>query len=146
MIWLITIAIFLGAVVALMLVFWFFSQREQILAALREPEEQRMEARIPTKVGLELSGPDEPLIYETTLTENVSRHGARVVTKRRWSPNDSVLVKLPQESLPSRARITYCQPLKGDEFAMGLQFFLTSLRLDRLPVGRNAFPSGYGKQ
>ena len=78
------------------------------------------EARIPTRVGLELSGPDEPLIYEITFTENVSRHGARVVTKRRWSPNDSVLVKLPQESLPSRARITHCQPLKRDEFAMGV--------------------------
>jgi hypothetical protein len=124
MIWLITIVTFLGVVVAVMLVFWFFSQRKQILAALRKPEQQRMEARIPTRVGLELSGPDEPLIYESTFTENVSLHGARVVTKRCWSPNGSVLVKLPQESLPSRARITYCQPLKGDEFAMGLQFFL----------------------
>jgi hypothetical protein len=124
MIWLITIVIFFGAVVAVMLVFWFFSEREQILAALKKPEQQRMEARIPTRVGLELSGPDEPLTYEITFTENVSRHGARVLTKRRWSPNDSVLVKLPQERLPSRARITYCQPLKGDEFAMGLQFSL----------------------
>src|SRR5437016_14052272 len=125
MIWLITIMIFLGAAIAVMLVFWFFSRRERILAELRKPEEQRMEARIPTKVGLELSGPDEPLIYEIAFTENVSHHGARVVTKRRWSPNDSVLVKLPQESLPSRARITYCQSLKGDEFATGLQFSLT---------------------
>ena len=107
-----------------MLVFWFFSERERILALLRKPEHQRMEARIPTRVGLGLSGPDEPLIYEIAFTENVSHHGARVVTKRRWSPNDSVLVKLPQESLPSRARITYCQPLKGDEFATGLQFSL----------------------
>jgi len=123
MIWLITIVTFLGAVVAAMLVFLFVF-REQILAALRKLEQRRMEARIPTKVGLELSGPDDPLIYEFTFTENVSRHGARVVTKRCWSPNDSVLVKLPQESLPSRARITYCQPLKGDEFAMGLQFSL----------------------
>jgi hypothetical protein len=122
MIWLITIVIFLGAVLAVMLMFWFLSEKERILAALRKPEEQRMEARIPTRVGLELSGPDEPFIYEITFTENVSRHGARVVTKKRWRPNDSVLVKLPQESLPSRARITYCQPLKGDEFAMGLQF------------------------
>ena len=120
--WLITIAIFLGAVVAVMFVFWFFSQREQILAALRKPGQQRMEARIPTRVGLELSGPDEPILYETNFTENVSRHGARVVTKRRWSTNDSVLVRLPQESLPARARITYCQPLKEDEFTMGLQF------------------------
>ena len=124
MIWLITIVTFLGAVVAAMLVFLFVF-REQILAALRKLEQRRMEARIPTRVGLELSGPDEPLIYEITFTENVSRHGARVVTKRCWSPNDSVLVKLPQESLPSRARITYCQSLKGDEFATGLQFSLT---------------------
>jgi PilZ domain len=124
MIWLITIATFLGAVVAVMLVFLFSFRREQILAALRKLKQQRMEARIPTRVGLELSGPDEPLIYEITFTENVSRHGARVVTKRRLSPNDSVLVKLPPECLPSRARITYCQPLKGDEFAMGLQFSL----------------------
>jgi hypothetical protein len=123
MIWLITIVTFLGAVVAAMLVFLFVF-REQILAALRKLEQRRMEARTPTRVGLELSGPDEPLIYEITFTENVSRHGARVVTKRCWSPNDSVLVKLPQESLPSRARITYCQPLEGDEFAMGLQFSL----------------------
>ena len=122
MIWLITIVIFLGVVIAVMLVFWFLSEKERILAALRKPEQQRMEARIPTRVGLELSGPDEPPIYEITFTENVSRHGARVLTKRRWSPNDSVLVKLPQERRPSRARITYCQPLKGDEFAMGLQF------------------------
>ena len=124
MIWLITIVIFLGAVLAVMLVFWFVFQRERILAALRKPEQQRMKARIPTRVGLELSDPAEPLIYEITFTENVSSHGARVVTKRRWSPNDSVLVKLSQESLPARARITYCQPSKADEFAMGLQFSL----------------------
>ena len=124
MIGVITIAIFLGAVVAVMFVFWFFSQREQILAALRKPGQQRMEARIPTRVGLELFGPDETLTHEMTFTENVSRHGARVVTKKRWSPNDSVLVKLPQESLPSRARITYCQSLKGNEFATGMQFSL----------------------
>jgi len=124
MIWLMTIVTFLGAVVAAMLVFLFLFQREQIRAALRKPEQQRMEARMPTRVGLELSGPDEPLIYETTFTENVSRHGARIVTKRRWCPNDSVLVKLPQECLPCRARITYCQPLNEEEFAMGLQFSL----------------------
>jgi hypothetical protein len=124
MIWLITILMFLGAAVAVMLGFWFFSQREQFLAALRKPKEQRTEDRIPKRVGLELSGPDEPFLCEITFTENVSRHGARVLTKRHWSPSDNVLVKLPQESRPSRARITYCQPLKGDEFAMGLQFSL----------------------
>jgi len=121
MIWFITILIFLGTVIAVMLVFFFF-QKERILAALSKPDEHRLETRIPTRVGLELSGPDEPPIYEITFTENVSPHGARVLSKRRWSPNDSVLVKLPQEGRPSRARITYCQPLTGDGFATGLQF------------------------
>jgi hypothetical protein len=121
MIWFITILIFLGTVVAVMFVF-FFSQRKRILAALSKPDEHRLETRIPSRVGLELSGLDEPLIYEITFTENVSPHGARILSKRRWSPNDSVLVKLPQEGRPSRARITYCQPLTGDEFATGLQF------------------------
>ena len=143
MMWLITIVTFLGAVVAVMLAFSFVF-RKQILAALRKPEEHRTEARIPTRVGLELSGPDEPLIHEITVTENVSLHGARVVTKRRWSPNDSVLVKLPEECLP--ARITYCQPSKGDEFAMGLQFSLVIYDWNRPPVRRNAFPSGFRKQ
>jgi PilZ domain len=139
MIWLITIVTFFSAVIAVMLVYWFILQREQILAALRQPQEHRMEARISRRVGLELSGPDEPLIYETTFTENVSRHGARVVTKRRWSPNESVLVKLPQESLPARARITYCQPSKDNEFAMGLQFSLVIYDWIGLPLGGNAF-------
>ena len=124
MIWLMTIVAFLGTAVAAMLVFLCFFQREQIRAALRKLKQYRLEARIPTTVGLELSGLEEPPIYETTFTENVSRHGARVVAKRHWRPNDSVLVKLPQECPPARARITYCQPLEGDEFAMGLQFSL----------------------
>ena len=124
MIWLITIVTFLGTIIAVMLAYLFFFQTEQIRAALRKPVQRRMEARISTSVMLELSGPDEPIIYEITFTENVSRYGARVVTKRRYRPNDSVLVKLPREYLPLRARITYCQPLKGDEFAMGLQFSL----------------------
>jgi len=119
MIWVITIVIFLGAMITVMLVFYFF-QRKRIQAALNRPEEHRLETRIPKRVGLELSGPDR--LYEITFTENVSPHGARVLSKRRWSPNDSVLVKLPQEGCPSRARITYCQPLKEDEFATGLQF------------------------
>jgi hypothetical protein len=86
MIWLMTIVTFLGAVVAAMLVFLFLFQREQIRAALRKPEQQRMEARIPTRVGLERSGPDEPLVYEATFTENVSRHGATRRNQQALAP------------------------------------------------------------
>ena len=104
--------------------------------------QQRKEHRTPRRVALELSGSDRPLIYEITITENVSRHGARVVTNRRWYPHDSVLVRLPEEVLPARARITYCQPLKGAEFAMGLQFSLAVYSW-RFSTVRNAFPLGF---
>ena len=114
MVWTITIAMFLGTVIALLLMFLLFSRREQIRAALRE---RRIERRIPVTVGMELSSLDEPLIYEQALTENVGRHGARVVTKKRWRRGESVLVRLPPGS--ARARIAYCVALPADSFAIG---------------------------
>ena len=119
MTWALTIATFLGTMVAVLLMFFIFSRREQIRKALRE---QRTERRIPTEVGLEFSSLDEPIIYEKALTENASRHGARVVTKKHWRPNDHVLVRLPRWDGPSRARIAYCNALPGDACAIGLQF------------------------
>ena len=62
------------------------------------------------------------LINEFALTENVSRYGARVVTKTQWQPNQDVTVKLLQKNLFNRARVAYCNPVKEEEFAVGLQF------------------------
>jgi hypothetical protein len=118
MVWLITFATFLGTVVVL-LMFFFFFQREQIRAALKE---RRIERRIPAKGDLELFSFDEPPIYDKALIENASRHGARVVAKKPWRPNDLLLVRLPQCDSPSRARIAYCSSLRGAAFAIGLQF------------------------
>ena len=73
-------------------------------------------------VGVELDGLDEPLTHEMALTENVSDHGARVVTKKGWRPKDRVLVRLTQGVERSRAKIAYCDALPGDVFAIGLRF------------------------
>jgi PilZ domain len=116
MVWTITIATFLGTVIALLFIFLIFARREQIRKALRE---RRRESRTPAAVGLELSSVDEPLIYEHALTENASRHGARVVTKKRWRRGESVLFRLPPGG--ARARIAYCVALPGDSFAIGLR-------------------------
>jgi len=117
MVWTITIATFLGTVVAALLIFWIFSHKEQIREALKE---RRVERRIPMEVKLELSSPHEPLIYEKSATENVSRHGARIVSRKHWQPHDHVLVRFPFGNEPSRARITYCDALSRDAFAVGL--------------------------
>ncbi len=83
-----------------------------------------MECRTLARVEVELLNTDAPFTNEITLTENVSRYGARVVTTMKWQPNDDVDVKLRREGLSNRARIAYCKPLKGEAFAIGLQFSL----------------------
>ena len=119
MVWAITIAMFLGIVVVAVLLFLIYSQREQIRRALRE---KRGEQRIPTEVEVELSSPDEPILYEKSFTENACGHGARILSRKHWQRHDHVLVRLPQKAQPSRARIAYCTALAGDAFAVGLHF------------------------
>ena len=128
MIWLMTIVTFLGAVVAAMLVFLFLFQREQIRAALRKSEQQRMEVGFRRELGWSSLVQMNHSFTKPPSSRNVSRHRARVVTKRRWRPNDSVLVKLPQECLPSRARITYCQPLMSSQWVCSFSLVVYSWR------------------
>ena len=85
MIWLMTIVTFLGAVVADMLVFLFFFQREQIRAALRKPEQQRMEARIPTRVAAPPTG--------KTLLQTIASIAATISNETGTS--NSVIATLP---------------------------------------------------
>ncbi len=123
MLWVITVAAFLGTLVAGALAVYLFHQREHIREALRTPAQKRMESRTLAQIEVELLTTDAPFINEITLTENVSRYGARVVTKTQWRLSDDVDVKLRREGLCNRARIAYCKPLKGGEaFAIGVQF------------------------
>jgi hypothetical protein len=119
MVWAITIAVFLGIAVIPLLLFLIYSRREQIRKALKE---KRGEQRIPTEVELELCSPNEPILYEKSLAENASHHGARIISRKQWQRHDRVLVKLPQKAEPSRARIAYCNAIPEDAFAIGLQF------------------------
>jgi heme exporter protein D len=118
MTWAISVAIFLGTVLAVLVVIFVWSQREEIREALRE---HRRESRIPADISLELAELDETVV-ETAPTENISRHGARVLTTRRWRPHERVLIGLAQAVERSHARIAYCDPLSGHSFAVGLKF------------------------
>jgi len=59
---------------------------------------------------------------ETTFTENVSSRGARVRTVRRWQTGDCLVVASLTGKFQALARVAYCQPLRGDGFAIGLEF------------------------
>ncbi len=83
---------------------------------------QRMEKRIPMEVAVQLSGNRQTPGVEMTFTEDVSSRGARVVTVRRWQPNDRVLIASLPGDFRATARVAYCQPRRGEGFAIGLEF------------------------
>jgi hypothetical protein len=80
----------------------------------------RSEKRIPKRLAAELSRPDESVHKETTFTENVGLHGARVVTVRRWLPETRVLVTFLRNGVRSEGRVAYCQRTETGDFAIGV--------------------------
>jgi hypothetical protein len=87
---------------------------------------RRGEERIPLTVRVDLCSLDVRHPAQEGLTENVSAHGARVVSTNPWKLND----RLNLWSLPghfrARARVVYCEPLGVRSFAIGLQLLAAS--------------------
>lgn len=82
----------------------------------------RRETRIPMEVGVHISGHPALPGTETTFTENVSPRGARVLSVRRWKPNDRLTITTLTGSFRSLARVAYCQLVPNAGFAVGLEF------------------------
>jgi hypothetical protein len=82
----------------------------------------RAERRIPMEISVYLEGNRQAPGAESTFTENVSERGARVVSTRRWEPNDRLTIASRSGEFRSSARVAYCQPMQGDGFAVGVEF------------------------
>ena len=82
----------------------------------------RAERRIPMEIGVYLEGNRQMPGAEATFTENLSQRGARVVSSRRWEPNDQLNFISRSGEFRSSARVAYCQPMQGDGFAVGVEF------------------------
>jgi hypothetical protein len=82
----------------------------------------RRETRIPMEVGVHISGHAALPGTETTFTENVSLHGARVWSTRRWKINDHLTIVTLPGSFRSLARVAYCESVPGAGYAVGLEF------------------------
>jgi len=59
---------------------------------------------------------------ERTFTDNVSTHGARVVSRHPWQPGDQAQVTPLKEEAPIRGKVVYCQRLDVDRYGVGLRF------------------------
>ena len=83
---------------------------------------QRAEDRIPMELAVQIAGNERLPGVETTFTENVSSRGARVVSIRRWRTNDRLHLATLPGNFQATARVAYCQPMRGNGFAIGLEF------------------------
>ncbi len=81
----------------------------------------RSEKRSAAALAVMLTSSDPAFPTELTLTENISSRGARVVAKGLWRVNDSLVIKSLEGDLYSEARIIYCQPIREDIYAIGLE-------------------------
>jgi PilZ domain len=87
---------------------------------------RRLEERIPLTVRVDLCSLDVRHRAQECLTENVSTHGARVVSNTSWKLNERLnLWSLPGD-FRARARVAYCKPLGVDSFAIELQLLASA--------------------
>lgn len=87
---------------------------------------QRSDVRIPLRITVDLASLDVRQQAQEGITENVSAHGARVVTSKPWPLNEPLNLRSMLGSFRSRARVVYCEPLGVNSFAIGLQMSAVS--------------------
>ncbi len=83
---------------------------------------RRKEVRIPMKMFVNLYSADSQT-FELAPTIDISCHGARVVTKRIWQPNQQLSVRSIRGNFHSRARVVHCQPYTGSSFLIGIEMY-----------------------
>ena len=82
---------------------------------------ERLEKRIPMAIAIHISGHRHAPGVETAFTENVSSRGARVMSTRRWRPNEVLEIASLPGDFRAKARVAYCQS-QSEGFVIGLEF------------------------
>jgi hypothetical protein len=91
-----------------------------------EVKGKRAEERRYVKVGVDLSGVDVRMPAQSGVTDNVSAHGARVLTSKALRSNERLNVRSMLGSYRSRARVVYCVPAESGMYAIGLQLYASA--------------------
>src|SRR5712664_3627201 len=102
----------------------------------QRPFDCRLEKRLTMSVPVYLASLGEPRARERTLTENISPHGARVISKRSWQSGEESLITLLAGGFQQVARVIYCLPKAGDRFCLGVEFPNRTVKWDEHSLAR----------
>lgn len=82
----------------------------------------RMEKRLPIAIVVLLSRLKEQPVDDTelTYTDNISLHGVRVISHKRWEVGELARVTSLKEETAIRGKVTYCAKLDDERYCIGL--------------------------
>ena len=87
-------------------------------------QDVRSEQRISANEPVQLSSMHEPSVTESTRTQDISPHGARVITHQIWQPGSSLLISSLRSDFWAEARVVYWRSFASSTFAIGLEFLI----------------------
>ncbi|HYM35834.1 MAG TPA: PilZ domain-containing protein [Steroidobacteraceae bacterium] len=82
----------------------------------------RVGRRTAVHVAAHLEALDKPSIRETVSIEDISTHGARVLTSRHWRPRERVIVSDLFSSFRAIAEVVYCRSADKGLCVIGVKF------------------------
>jgi hypothetical protein len=89
-------------------------------------EPNRLETRTPLHVAVDLASLEVRYPAQQGVTENISLHGARVITGKPWQLGERLNLRSLVGNLRSRARVVYCEMRPTGDFVLGLQLSATA--------------------
>ena len=84
----------------------------------------RMEKRLPIAIVVRLAHERDQTAdgAELTYTDNVSAHGARVISDHPWKTGDTATVTSLKDEVAIRGKVVYCQKRQEGRYYVGLNF------------------------
>jgi len=110
-----------------------------------------MEKRLPIAMVVNLAPAQDRNGTELTYTDNVSAHGACVVSNRPWQPGEIAEITPLLDQLAMRGKVVHCRKWGEDRYAIGLSFpqggvvWSTYLRYAGQPQRARPFEGGVGR-
>lgn len=86
--------------------------------------EGRMEKRLPIAVVVHLGQVQDQSTdgTELTYTDNISAHGACVVSKRPWRPGEVAEIRSLKDQVTLRGKVAHCRKRSDNRYVVGLTF------------------------